>query len=166
MLEIVWGILNIAILIYFVIVCIKSTKIIREKLGVVTALILVLGLLSFVAAPKDENSKTESFKFNKNKFQGNTYLKSVKLEDNLATEIELTVKFGENEKEKKILSAQTNRNGFVSGTNWKVETVSIENSKKENKYLYEVSGILEWKILGLRIYSESKYFKGNIKLTK
>jgi hypothetical protein len=32
--------------------------------------------------------------------------------------------------------------------------------------LYEVSGILEWKILGLKIYSESKYFKGNIKLTK
>ncbi|UOK42213.1 MULTISPECIES: hypothetical protein [Flavobacterium] len=166
MVEIIWGILNIAILIYFVIVCFKSTKIIREKLGVFAALIFVFGLLSFVAVPKDESSKTKSFHFSNNKFHGNTYLKSVKLEDNLATEIELTVKFGENEKEKKILSAHTNRNGFVSGTNWKVEAVSVENSKKENKYLYEVSGILEWKILGLKIYSESKYFKGNIKLTK
>ena len=72
--------------------------------------------------------------------------------------------FGENEN--KLISAQTNRSGFVIGTNWNVENVSIEKSKTDNKCFYNVSGTLEWKILGLKIYSESKYFKGEVELKK
>jgi hypothetical protein len=169
MLELIWGLINIAILIYFVIICFKSTKVIKEKLGIFASLIFVLGLLSFIAKPSDEESKSEIFDLQnptikQNTFKGNTFSTRIILEENLTTTIGMSIMFGENEN--KLISAQTNRSGFVSGTNWNVENVSIEKSKTDNKCFYNVSGTLEWKILGLKIYSESKYFKGEVELKK
>jgi hypothetical protein len=169
MLELIWGLLNIAILIYFVIICFKSTKVIKEKLGIFASLIFVLGLLSFIVKPSDEESKSKIFDLQnptikQNMFKENTFSTRIILEENLTTSIEMSIMFGENKN--KLISAQTNRSGFVSGTNWNVENVTIEKSKTDNKCFYNVSGRLEWKILGLKIYSESKYFKGEAELKK
>jgi hypothetical protein len=173
MVEVIWGILNIGILIYFVIICLKSTKIIREKLGVFAVLIFVFGLLSFVGKPNDENPKIKIFDLQDqikeaklNRFVGNTYSIEKKLEDNLMSQIELSIKFGENGNEKKLLTAYTNRSGFVSGTNWKTEMVNIQKSKTENKCYYNISGTLEWRLLGLKVYSEPKDFEGEMELKK
>ena len=78
MLELIWGLINIAILIYFVIICFKSTKVIKEKLGIFASLIFVLGLLSFIAKPSDEESKSEIFDLQnptikQNTFKGNIF---------------------------------------------------------------------------------------------
>ena len=61
MLELIWGILNFAILIYFIIICFKAVKVIWENLGGIAALFLVLGLLSFKMNSKNENDKTKTF---------------------------------------------------------------------------------------------------------
>jgi hypothetical protein len=173
MVELIWGILNITILIYFIIICFKSTKIIREKLGAFAVLIFVFGLLSFIGAPNDENPKIKIFDLQNqtkeaklNRFKGNTYLLRRKLDDNLMTKIELSISFGENENGKNLLTAYTSRTGFVSGTNWKTENISVEKSKTENKCFYNISGILEWRLLGLKIYSEPKDFDGEVELKK
>ena len=169
MLELIWGLLNIAFLIYFAMICFKSTKVIKEKLGVLASLIFVLVLLSFTAKPSDEESKSKIFDLQnttnkQNTLKGNTFLTRIILEEKLTSTIGMFIIFGENEN--KLISAQTNRSGFVSGTNWNVENVSIEKSKTDNKCFYSVSGTLDWKILGLKIYSESKYFKGVAELKK
>ena len=121
----------------------------------------------------DENTKIQSFdiqnqvkKANLNTFNGNTYIAQKRLDDNLISEIELLVKFGENENGKELLTSNIDRTGFVSGTNWKTEMVSIGKSKTENKCLYNISGTLEWKLLGFKIYSESKKFDGEMELKK
>lgn len=165
MLELIWGLLNIVIFIYFIIVCLKSIKIVREKIGVFASIIFVFGLLSFMAKPNEKTNETKTFNLQneqivKNKFTGNTFSKKIKLEDNLTSEITLSIKFGENENDLKLLTAYAIRSGFVSGTNLKVDNVIIEKSEKLNNYHYIVSGILEWRILGFEIYSESKDFEG------
>ena len=172
MLELFWGILNIAILIYFIIICFKATKIIRENLGIIPTLIIVFGLLSFIGKPIEDNTKNKTFnlqeetdKIERNKFNGDTYLREKKLENNLMTDIGLSISFGENTNKKKLLNANVYRNGFVSGTDWK--TTNINVSKLENNtYQYNVIGTVNWRILGIKFYTELREFDGKIELKK
>ena len=167
MIELIWGILNIAILIYFIIICFKATKIIREKLGGFAALIFVFGLLSFISKPSESTKKFDFQNESKKKitFNGNTYSREKILQDNLTTNIAISVSFGENTIEKKLLNASVNRNGFVSGTDWQTTNMNI-NKVDNNNYKYNVSGTIDWKILGITLYTEMKKFSGKIELKK
>lgn len=168
MLEILWGTLNIAVLVYFTIICFK----IHKNLGVLAALVFVFGLLSFISKPKEDNSKSKTFnsqneitKIELNKFSKNTYSREKTLEDKLSTDIKILISFGENASEKKLLYANVYRNGFVSGTDW--ETTNIYLSKLGNdNYQYNVIGKVDWKVLGIKLYTQIKEFEGKIELKK
>lgn len=167
MIQLIWAVLNLVILIYFIIICFKSTRVIREKLGVLAAFVFILGLLSLIGTPNNEHETQKIFdlqnKAEADPFKGNTRLIESKLEDNLTTEIQLTIKVEENKNERKPLTAFTNRSGFVMGTSWKTEMITVNHSETENKYFYEVFGTLEWKLMGLKMYSQRKKFKGECK---
>lgn len=172
MLELIWGILNIVILIYFIIICFQAVKVIRENLGGMAALILVLGLLSFKVKSKDENDKIKTFdlqnvsqKTAPDKIEGNTYLKEKKLEENLLTDFHMLIKFGEDNNEIKLLTAYVNRTGIEMGTEWKPSTVFL-NKVHTNLYEYHISGSIDWKISGIKFYTQAKEFNGKIELKK
>ena len=55
MLELIWGIFNGILLIYLIVICFKSVKLIKEKIGFLASLIFVLGLLSFMSKSNDKN---------------------------------------------------------------------------------------------------------------
>lgn len=172
MLELIWGILNFAILIYFIIICFKAVKVIRENLGGIAALVLVLGVLSFKVNSKDENNKFKTFdlqnvsqKMESEKFKGSTYFKDIKLEQNLLTDFHVLIKYGEDNNEIKLLTAFVNRTGIEMGTEWKPSTVLL-NKLHNNLYEYNISGSIDWKILGIRFYSQFKEFRGKTELKK
>ncbi len=170
MLELIWGILNIIILIYFIIICFQATKIIRENLGGMATLILVLGLLSFKVKSKDENDKIKTFDLQNisqepEKFERNTHLKGKKLEENLLTDFHMLIKYGEDNNEIKLLTAYVNRTGIEMGTEWKPSTVFL-NKVHNNLYEYHISGSIDWEILGIRFYTQLKEFDGKIELKK
>ncbi|OOG73443.1 hypothetical protein [Flavobacterium sp. A45] len=172
MLELFWGILNTVILIYFIIICFKATKIIRDNLGILATLIFVFGLLSFIGKTNEENTKNKTFNLQEEtenierpKFNGNTYLREKKLEDNLMTDIDISISFGENTIEKKLLNANVYRNGFVSGTDWKTTNINVFKLEN-NTYKYNVTGTVDWRILGIKFYTELKEFDGKIELKK
>lgn len=172
MLELIWGILNFAILIYFIIICFQAVKIIRANLGGITIVILILGLLSFKMKLNDENHKAKTFDLQNasqetesDKFQGNTYFKDIRLEENLVTDFYILIKYGENKNEIQLLTAYINRNGIEMGTEWKPSTVLL-NKVHNDLYEYHVSGSIDWKILGINFYTQLKEFDGKIKLER
>lgn len=172
MLELIWGILNFALLIYFIIICFKAVKVIRENLGGIATLVLVLGLLSFKVNSKDENNRIKTFdlqnvspKMESEKFEGNEHLNEKKLEQNLLTDFHMSIKYRENNNEIKLLTAYVNRTGIEMGTEWKPSTVFL-NKVHNNLYEYHVSGSIDWRILGIRLYTQSKEFDGKIELKK
>jgi len=170
MLELIWGILNFSILIYFFFLCFQATKKIRDNFGRIAALVFVLGLVSFINKPNEENNLFQTFDLQKdagfpNKYNGNTFSTDKLLEENLTTKISLSIQFGENNSEKKLLKAEIYRDGFVSGTEWKATNVTISPLDRIN-YQYQATGIIDWKILGITLYSQSKEFNGKIKLEK
>lgn len=165
MIQLIWGILNVAIFIAFIIICFQAIRFIREKLGLFACVIFALGLLSFTSKPNG-NSEFKQFDLNNKtaKVTNNTNGSNerIVIEDNLISKITLSVNYTA----KELLTAQSSREGFVSGTNWHPISIILNKSNGENQYVYSVYGTLEWRLLGINIYSQSKNFKGKIALVQ
>jgi hypothetical protein len=170
MLELLWGILNIAILIYFIIICFKAIKIVRDNLGGIATLVFVMGLLSFISKPNEENNKVKTFKIKDEsiikgdeKSIRNVFSQEIVLEKELASTILATITFKEYDQKIRLLNAYADRSGFVSGIDWKASNVDITKNT-DNSYNYQITGTKDWRILGLGVYTQFKIFKGNFKL--
>ncbi len=168
MFELIWGLLNGIFLIYFIIICLKSVKLLKEKIGILAALIFVIFLLSLISKSNEKNITEKNIEIlnqtNPTKaFDGNSFYNEITLEEHLTSKIGLSIFVGENKTTKalSILNANSNRTGFIFGTNWNAKNIDIDLQKDQNYCNYSVFGILEWKILGFTIYSENKTFKGN-----
>lgn len=171
MFELIWGIFNGILLLYFIVICFKSVKLVKEEVGFLASLIFVLGLLSFMSNSNDKNLADKNIDFlnqtnPKKTFNGNSFSHEVLLEDNLTSKIGLSLIVGEKGTELIILKANCYRTGLISGTNWNVEQVDVDKQKDKNYCSYLVRGKMDWKILGITIFSEYKTFRGNALLRK
>lgn len=164
MTQLIWGILNISIFIAFIVICFQALKFIREKLGVLACIIFALGLLSFTSNPKDNNSEFKQFDLNtktdKITNSNNRRNETIVIDDNLTSKMTLSVNYTA----KKLINAQSSREGFISGTNWHPISIILNKSNRENQYTYSVYGTLQWRLLGITIYSQLKKFEGKIEL--
>lgn len=169
MFELIWGLFNAALLMYFFIICIRLLKNFKEKMGIFATLIIVLVFFSFFSKSNKKNLADFDFQ-NKEKtekkFYGNSFLQQVILEDNLSSKIRLSILLGEKNDDQIIIKANCSRDGFISGTNWIVKNVYVEKQLDKNYCNYTVSGIMEWKILGINLYDELKNFEGKSILKK
>ena len=59
MLYLLWSLLNIALFLYFIIICFKATKLLREKVGLLASIIFVAGSLSFIGQSNIDNDNKE-----------------------------------------------------------------------------------------------------------
>lgn len=128
MMYLIWGLLNIGLLIYFLIICFKVIKLVREKMGLFVTVFFVLMLLSFIAnANKDSYSKTTNSNQTKTwnnpsedslSFYAN-YLPRIVMENNLVTSYYLDVLCGKDKNDYMVpKSADTSKNGLNAGTKW------------------------------------------------
>ena len=171
MTYLLWGLLNIGLFLFFIVICFKATKLIREKIGLFASVIFVFGLLSFVGHSNNDNDNKEpnsnqikTWKFiSEDSLKSNdSYLLNIDLEKTLVSNYDLGIKYGK-DKEGQInipISAYSSTTGFISGTNWKPVSIIINRTNDNNKFEYSVDGVVEWKLLGATIYSQLKEYKG------
>lgn len=170
-----WGILNIGLLLFFIVICFRATKLIREKIGLFASVIFVLGLLSFISGsskdynkqPNSSQIKTWEFNNKSNLNTNETHFLNISLEKNLVSENVLGINYGQ-EIHQKInipVSAYSDMTGLRSGTTWNPSLIIVNKTSDNNKFEYFVSGVVKWNLLGATIYSEPKVYKG-IALTK
>ena len=174
MLYLLWGLLNIGLFIYFIVISIKATKLVREKVGLFASLIFIFGLLSFGGRSNNDDKEPNSNQ-NKNwKFVSEDSLKSnvsysihVDLEKTLISKYYLSIEYGEDTLNKINfpISAYSSTTGTISGTNWKPKSIMVYKTNENNKFMYSVYGIVEWKLLWLTVYTQLKAYKG-IAMTK
>ena len=170
MLELIWGILNIAILIYFIIICFKVIKIVRENLGIIATIIFVIGLMSFISKNNNENKTVETFEINdeskiigEDKITGHIFDQDIIVEKELATTILAKITFKEYDQQVRVLNANSTLTGFASGIEWKTSNIEITKNK-DNSYNYEITGTKNWKLLGVKVYTQLKEFSGKFEL--
>ena len=176
MLYLLWGILNIGLFLFFVAICFKATRLLREKFGLFAAIIFVFGLFSFMSnshndkgneEPNSNQIRTWKFTTEDSINRNAAFLINTDLEKTLVFTLQLSILYGK-DKQGQLnipISANSNTVGFVSGTNWKPSAIRVNQTHDNTKFDYYVNGILEWKLLGATIYYQQKEFKG-IAITK
>ncbi len=171
MLYLLWALLNIGLSIFFIITCFNATKLIKEKFGVFTSIVFVLGLLSFTGrsnADKDNREpdsghiKTWNFNSSDTLDKTSNVFIQVDLEKTLISEYTLGIGYG---KDKQLqnnipVSAYISVTGFESGTSWKTTFITVNRTEDNQKFEYLVDGTIKWNLLGTTIYSQPKHWKG------
>jgi hypothetical protein len=170
MLHLVWGLLNIGLFLFFIVICFRAAKLIREKIGLFASIVFVFGLLSFVGRSGDNNENMEpnsnhikSWKFETADDIGRngTFQVDVELARTLVSRYHLGISYGKDQQHQMSvpISAYSSAAGFISGVNWIPKSILVNNAAR-NKFNYTVYGALEWKLLGMTIYTQLKRYKG------
>jgi hypothetical protein len=172
MLYLIWGLFNLGLVIYFLVICYRATKLVKEKNGLLTAIFFVFGLFSFIGIhTKDQYNnlnKTSSIVFASADSLNidASYFIEIDLENNFISKKSLEVNYVREKQDLANIpiSAYSTTIGFISGTIWKPNSIEVNRTDDNNKFQYFVTGMVEWKVLGATIFTEVKTFKGIVSI--
>ena len=161
MLYLFWALLNIGLFIFFIAICFNATKLIKEKFGVLTCIVFVFGLLSFVVRSNNDKDNNEP-DTNQIKTWGSNNHIEIELEKTFISKYSLGIEYGRDKQLQNNIPVRANSwtTGFESGTNWKPISIIVNRTDDNKKFEYEVDGTIRWSLLGMTIYSEPKHWKG------
>lgn len=171
MLYLLWSLLNIGLFICFVFICFNATKLLRAKSGIFASVIFVFGLLSFIGNPNNENKEPNSNQIkswdfiSKDSVNNNeSYFVSVDLENTLVSKYTLGIQYGKDMlgQNNIPISSYSSTTGLISGLNWKPVSIIVNRTNDNNKFDYSVYGVIEWKLLGAKLYSQPRNYKGSV----
>lgn len=173
MIHLFWALLNVGLFLFFLVLCFQATKLIRAEKGLWASLLFAFGLLSLVGhsgskgnAPNQTNGMVQQLHFTPKTDIIPTTMKHtyVVLEEDIISKIELGVLYGQEKTSNKmaVYDAFSSRQGFASGFQWTPLTISAYPSRAKN--IYVVVGTLDWKLLGLTVYTAPKTYSGELTL--
>ena len=166
MVQLFWSILNIIFLLFFaylfVGIIFQERKIFKGKFRSLSIAILILGVLHIVTANNSEESNHTINIYNDYNKENSTLIRTIILEDNLTMNIDLSILYSNNNETLIPVKATSTLSGLVSGYDWKIKSINISNKTKGEKKSFVVYGVLDWKLFGIKFYSQPKSFKGKI----
>ena len=166
MLYIIWTVFNAFVFCLFLWLAYKAMGMVRDKFGWAASVVLVVGLLSFMSAPKDEEEKdtvalqvTPQTPGNANQVMHSTVLEKFPL---FALQLRVVCDVQPDGKSIKPTEATASQYGLVTAHRWKLSTASVYYNAANHKLEYRVDGIISWKLLGISFYAQSKTFEGRM----
>lgn len=177
MIYLIWSIINFGLIIYFFKICYNAIKLVKEKMGLFSAIFLVFGFLSFLSLANSSNpNESNSDLFNSWEFASKDTLSNkgmlsikIELEKNLVSTKYLRIQYGKDVHGKINIpqSASTSESGFSSGgATWEPSSVKVFNASDKDEFEYYVDGIVCWRLLGATFFTQSKDFKGIVRTDK
>lgn len=122
-------------------------------------IILSIGLISIISQKSNheknfidlrDTSHTPSEKFKVEEL----------IEDNTISKIKLSIFYEIKDNAIIYTSAKTDKYGLTGGTELEIHSIALNTSDRSNHFNYRLSASKKWKILGIRIYSESIDYDG------
>ncbi|GAB4020879.1 hypothetical protein [Spirosoma koreense] len=173
MLYVLWALLNLGLFLFFVSLCFRATKFIRENIGRLASLVFVVGLLAFVGnsgrnrtTGYNSTNSVKKWEFNSRHNAVDTTLKfaPATIDKTLLSEIDLVVLYGREKASVRWvpIEATSTKAGFASGHVWTPTRIIVDSKPQTGKFMYAVDGLLDWTLLGVPIYTESKTYTGFI----
>ncbi|RYF88931.1 MAG: hypothetical protein EOO00_10575 [Chitinophagaceae bacterium] len=171
MLYLLWALINIGLCISFIIICVKATKLIREKLGWIAVFVFVFGILSYIAGDRDneddpvsDSSRFKTWELSKEDslaIASKAFL-TTPLHKTLMSKYILGVEYGKGTQPGLYIPIRANSwtTGFINGTKWKPVSILVNPTADNRKFEYEVLGTIKWRLLGFTVYHQSKSWKG------
>ena len=171
MLYLLWALLNAVTFIFFLFICFKAMKLVRQEIGLFAAFVFVFGSVSFMTRhrPDKENLEPNSNQIKTWKFispdsldrRSNVYI-VIDLEKTLISKYNLGIQYVQDNQLKNNIpvTANTSVTGLQGGTTWEPTSIIVNRTDDNKKFEYEVSGTVKWKLLGFTLYSQYKNWKG------
>lgn len=165
MLQLIWSALNIALLVYFIVICFRAARLLREHSGLFASLLFGLGLLSFIGqSGKDKKAQSsvvkQGFVARDRLNPASVRSHDIALEKSLGSSIDLTILYGKDSTGKTVpIDAFSRRNGFVGGLEWVPDRIQVKPTADGDDFNYTVVGTLHWKLLSATVYSQRKRYE-------
>jgi hypothetical protein len=167
MIYLTWGILNIAMFLFFIITCFRAIGLVKQKLGLLTAVVFIIGLMSLSGtANSSKDWHKQAFNNRDTTDQNSGGMLHIDLERTWISKYTLGVNYalGKESKQAVVLEAYSSTNGWSSGTDWEPGYISIRPTADGQKLQYEVWGNVRWTLLGLTVYRKAKRYKGEFSI--
>jgi hypothetical protein len=175
MLYLLWGLINLALIIGFLILCFKATTLVKNNIGKPAALLFAVGLISFGSRQNDNSQLTEvlddqvrsEFIVRPDSLRKNTSgMLHIILKDNLVSKYMLSIDYGVKKPDNLNIPyhAYAGATGFTLGTEWKPERIEVKRTENNNRFQYSVYGHTQWKLLGLQLAEDSRVYDGFVQV--
>lgn len=167
MLHLLWNLINLAFPFYFFYLCLQATRLLRQHRGGWPASIFILGALvslgNTTTSPKEEVQKRGMVARDQTLTKDLDRI-NIKLDQQLLTSYDLHLLYGPSKDSSSVVvvDAYSTSNGLSGGVVWKPRFIDVHSTG--NTFKYNVTGILEWKLLGTTLYSQLKQYQGTIPL--
>jgi hypothetical protein len=170
MLYLLWGLINLALIIGFFILCFKATTLVKVNIGKPAALLFAVGLLSFLAVPdRKQNTEfidlslpeTPAVNSSSNEIMNTIH---VTLQDNLVSDFDLYIIYKRKSPDfiNEPVKVYSSSIGLACGINWIPSQYLVEKTPGNKEFSYLITGAIEWKILRFTIFSQQKSYKGRV----
>lgn len=170
MFYVFWLILNLALFASAVIVAFKLIRLIREKAGIVTAVIAAFLLLAFMSRGDESGggtNNTPKWTFNSTDSiaKNSSGSKTLALDKNPLSKNMLILHYGKDRQRNTVLPlyAFSVSNGLTGGTKW-VPVSVMATASSANTINYVVEGAVEWNLLWVTVYREEKVYRGRVEV--
>jgi len=171
LIYILWALLNLAAGFYLFYIWIVAIKLVRHHMGLFPAIILVLGTMTWSCHSNNSPGgglKPWNFSSQDSTIKNSMAFTDANLQKDGIVTYTLFVNYG---KDKKThlnvpVSASASRLGFSGGTEWEPQYLSVWATTDDTKFAYIVTGLQEWKLLGMTIFGRTKNFSGTISVNK
>ena len=176
MLYLIWGLINLALIIAFIGVCFSAAKLLKNNISKAAASLFVFGLISFASRPGDNNSNPVLVMNDqvvpdvstRQVIHGSDKIRHVEivLQDNLISKYTVDVMYKVDAPENVNIphSAYSRVLGVIGGTGWKPMRIEVQRTANNKKFEYSVYGGISWNLLGLQIAHQDKLFEGFVNL--
>ncbi|WP_138992143.1 hypothetical protein [Larkinella sp. C7] len=173
MLYLIWTLLNVALTVYFIVLCFQAARLLKERVGLYAAVIFTFGLLSIAANSgkkrvgfsKNQDVKKRTYVPRDSIIPGSLKFAHARIDKTWISRIELTVSYGVKKSSNQPVPVEANSVwwGSITGYHWKPVSISVHATTGQ-EYAYTVVSILQWKLLGISLYSQPKTYEGSIEL--
>jgi hypothetical protein len=167
MIYLLWALINIGLFVYFIGICLKVTRLIRDNLGTLAACIFVFGLLSYVgnssrSAPENAGAGSWKLAAEDTLDIGSFNFIYADLDSSWLATYQLGIEYATIKGTSKnvVLKTHSLLSGLQSGTNWVATSVSVYPTPDNDGFRYSVTGTEEWSLMGTTVYSKMTRYSG------
>lgn len=175
MIYLLWTVLNLALFLAFLFVCFKAAGYLRQQLGVFAAILFVFGSCSYINHTNESSLSnankqfgTDSFTFVPDSVVDNVTFKNItpKLEKTPISTITLNIAYAKlkGSNNRVPVKAYSSLTGVAGSYNWEPSAAIVKATGKPGEYEYHVEGLMNWSLLGNKIYSQFKDYRGKVML--
>ncbi|KIC94373.1 hypothetical protein OI18_12185 [Flavihumibacter solisilvae] len=151
-----WSIIHAAFFIFWLVLFFLGARLVRKQYGTWLYAVMIAGIVGLFVGGGGQ--------YRRDSAQKSSASEQVFLEDFSVFSLLLNTYFDRDSANAiQPVHQDVIMNGLISGFIWQTQRIDLKPAANDgNRFTYNVSGSLKWKLLGLTVFTEAKTYRGFI----